>query len=87
MRSTARWRALVVLLFLSGAAFGPHRAMAQAYPTRPITMIVPFAAGGSTDSVARIVADAVEGVPDPVLEVLGSDRFAADRLVPEPQLV
>ena len=59
MRSMARWRALVVLLFLSGAAFGPHRAMAQAYPTRPITMIVPFAAGGSTDSVARIVADAM----------------------------
>src|SRR5262249_12938725 len=27
--------------------------------TRPITMIVPFAAGGSTDSVARIVADAM----------------------------
>jgi tripartite-type tricarboxylate transporter receptor subunit TctC len=55
----ARWRALAVLLFLSGAVAGPHRASAQAYPTRPITMIVPFAAGGSTDSVARIVADAM----------------------------
>lgn len=32
-------------------------AQAQTYPTRPITMIVPFAAGGPTDVVARIVTD------------------------------
>ena len=38
-------------------------------------------------AVARIVADAIQGVPDPVLDVLGPDRFAQDRLVPEPQLV
>jgi tripartite-type tricarboxylate transporter receptor subunit TctC len=29
----------------------------DAYPQRPITMIVPFAAGGPTDVVARIVGD------------------------------
>lgn len=38
-------------------------------------------------AVARIVADAVEGTRDPVLDVLGPERFAANRLVPEPQLV
>ena len=38
-------------------------------------------------AVARIVADAVEGVRDPVLDVLGAGRFAAGRLVPEPQLI
>ncbi|WP_046865754.1 tripartite tricarboxylate transporter substrate-binding protein [Microvirga massiliensis] len=32
-------------------------AQAQNYPNRPITMIVPFAAGGPTDVVARIVTD------------------------------
>jgi hypothetical protein len=32
-------------------------AMAQAFPTRPITMVVGFAAGGPTDVTARIVAE------------------------------
>src|ERR1700759_4424374 len=32
-------------------------AAAQDYPTRPVTLIVPFPAGGGVDAVARIVAD------------------------------
>ena len=35
-------------------------AAAQNYPTRPITMIVPWGAGGGTDAVARIVASLLE---------------------------
>ena len=32
-------------------------ASAQAYPSRPITMVVPFAAGGPVDTVARILSE------------------------------
>jgi tripartite-type tricarboxylate transporter receptor subunit TctC len=43
-------------------------AFAQAYPTKPITLIVPFAAGSGTDGVARVVAQRLsERVKQPVL--------------------
>jgi tripartite-type tricarboxylate transporter receptor subunit TctC len=35
----------------------PRLAMAQTYPTRPITMIVPYGAGTSTDIVGRLLAE------------------------------
>jgi tripartite-type tricarboxylate transporter receptor subunit TctC len=37
-------------------------AAAQDYPTRPVTMIVPFPAGGATDTLARFLAERMRGV-------------------------
>src|SRR5262245_60897671 len=44
---------VMALAVVSGIA----GAIAQSYPSRPVTVIVPFAAGGVTDIVARIVAE------------------------------
>jgi tripartite-type tricarboxylate transporter receptor subunit TctC len=46
------------LLQAASAAIAlPHLAIAQAYPTKPIRYIVPVAAGGGNDMIARVVAE------------------------------
>lgn len=47
------------LLFAILLALSPSLAEAQAYPDRTITVVVPFSAGGPTDTVTRLVAEAM----------------------------
>ena len=49
--------AVVIVMLLSASGF--DRAAAQDYPSRPITLIVPAAAGGPTDAVSRLIAESM----------------------------
>jgi tripartite-type tricarboxylate transporter receptor subunit TctC len=49
------------MLAVSGLALvAPGSALAQSWPTRPISMVVPWAAGGGADTVTRILASGLE---------------------------
>jgi tripartite-type tricarboxylate transporter receptor subunit TctC len=47
----------VIAATLAVTLAGAGSAAGQVYPSRPITMVVPYGAGGSTDAIGRIVAE------------------------------
>src|SRR5262245_48226217 len=54
------WGGLAAGVLVAAAGFSTGAAMAQWKPDKPITIIVPWAAGGSTDQVTRITAAEIE---------------------------
>ncbi|MFM8681859.1 MAG: hypothetical protein ACKOGH_20035 [Alphaproteobacteria bacterium] len=55
-------RAIATLALFAGLCATPALAQ-EAFPARSITMIVPFAAGGTSDVIARLVAERMGQVP------------------------
>src|ERR1700704_6830670 len=58
-------KALLAATLCAGWALhgiGPAHAQPQAYPNKPIKMIVPFPPGGSVDVLARVIADRLGAV-------------------------
>src|SRR5262245_45443791 len=65
---------LTLLVFVAVVADGAT-TQAQVYPMRPITMVVPFAAGGPTDVIGRTLAERMRasfGQPVVVENVIGA---------------
>lgn len=53
------YRVLLSLLWLGTAALPLSQAHAKSYPQKPITVVVPFPAGGGVDVVGRILAEQI----------------------------
>ncbi len=74
MLARITWATCAALLILAADA------RAQPYPARPITMVVPFPAGGPTDTIARVVAERMRvslGQPLIIENVTGADGSIA----------
>ena len=74
----------VVLICALAASLGPLRSSGQTWPQRPVKVIVPFGAGGSTDAQARIVSErlaTVLGQPVVVEDHPGASGAIAAELV------
>jgi tripartite-type tricarboxylate transporter receptor subunit TctC len=77
-------RRLLLALVLAACSLSVADAQARTYPLRPVTIIVPFPPGGSTDTVARIMAKGMQpilGQPVVVENVVGgSGRAGVEKL-------
>lgn len=78
-------RQLTAVLALSACSSLPLTAVAQDFPSKPITIVVPFSAGGGVDTVTRILAEKLRGTLNATIVVDnkagGSGMIAAQAVV------
>jgi tripartite-type tricarboxylate transporter receptor subunit TctC len=71
-----------ILSFAAALALASHTAFAQQYPTKNVTLLVPFAAGGPTDTVSRVLGQAM-GKPLGQTVIVENRPSAGGILAPE----
>lgn len=78
-------RQLTAVLALSACSSLPLTAVAQDFPSKPITIVVPFSAGGGVDTVTRILAEKLRSTLNATIVVEnkagGSGMIAAQAVV------
>ena len=82
MRNRTGIGSLAIFIGLVALALGPQIVQAQEYPTKPVTLVIPFGAGGSHDLTARTVTSvAADHLGQPMLVQLkpgGGGAIAAE---------
>src|ERR1700732_532104 len=77
MNKTTFPRVVAGVVLATAATIGIALSASESYPSRPITLIVPWGAGGGSDQVARAVAkileDTLKTASVPVVNVPGAD--------------
>jgi tripartite-type tricarboxylate transporter receptor subunit TctC len=74
--------AVVMTMIAADLYARPAQAQAEDWPTRPLTLVVPFSAGGSSDTIGRIIADGISSnIRQPVVveNVAGAGSMLAGR--------
>src|SRR5262252_1372724 len=60
-RGRYEMRRLLATIAIAASFAFVENAQAQTYPSRPVTIVVPFPAGGPTDALARVLAERMKG--------------------------